>query len=60
MVLMSEGDIGLTEKLGSVLYADYVIPFELASILFMGAMIGAVLLSKKREEEKEELKNSSH
>src|SRR5690606_38392808 len=30
-VLMNEGDIGLTENLGSVLYSDYVIPFELAS-----------------------------
>lgn len=49
-VLLAEGDIGLTESLGSVLYSDYVIPFELASILFMGAMIGAVLLSKKTED----------
>lgn len=48
--LLSEGNIGLTEMLGSRLYSDYVIPFELASILFMGAMIGAVLLSKKTED----------
>lgn len=48
--LLSQGEIGLTENLGSVLYSDYVIPFELASILFMGAMIGAVLLSKKTED----------
>ncbi len=48
--LLGEGKIGLTESLGSVLYSDYVIPFELASILFMGAMIGAVLLSKKTDD----------
>lgn len=48
--LLGEGSIGLTENLGSVLYSDYVIPFELASILFMGAMIGAVLLSKKTDD----------
>ena len=48
--LLAKGDIGLTETLGSVLYSDYVIPFELASILFMGAMIGAVLLSKKTDD----------
>lgn len=48
--LLAEGNIGLTEVLGSKLYSDYVIPFELASILFMGAMIGAVLLSKKTED----------
>ncbi|MFV0305550.1 MAG: NADH-quinone oxidoreductase subunit J [Moheibacter sp.] len=47
--LLASGDIGLTERLGSALYSDYVIPFELASILFMGAMVGAVLLSKKGE-----------
>ena len=48
--LVSEGNIGLTEKIGVALYSDYVIPFELASILFMGAMIGAVLLSKKTDD----------
>lgn len=50
--LLYSGDIGLTERLGEVLYSDYVVPFELASILFMAAMIGAVLLSKKKKEEK--------
>lgn len=53
-VLTSEGDIGLVEQLGNVLYSQYVVPFELASILFMGAMIGAILLSKNRAEEKAE------
>ena len=48
--LMAEGNIGLTEVLGKKLYSDYVVPFELASILFMGAMIGAVLLSKKTDD----------
>lgn len=48
--LLAEGNIGLTEVLGTKLYSDYVIPFELASILFMGAMIGAVLLSKKTDD----------
>lgn len=50
--LLYSGDIGLTERLGEALYTDYVVPFELASILFMAAMIGAVLLSKKKKEEK--------
>lgn len=48
--LLAEGNIGLTEKIGTALYTEYVIPFELASILFMGAMIGAVLLSKKTDD----------
>lgn len=48
--LLARSDIGLTESIGTALYSDYVIPFELASILFMGAMIGAVLLSKRTED----------
>lgn len=51
-LLTGEGNIGLTEKLGTVLYSDYVIPFELASILFMGSMIGAVMLSRKTKKER--------
>lgn len=48
--LLAEGEIGMTERIGTALYTDYVVPFELASILFMGAMIGAVLLSKKTDD----------
>ena len=44
------GDLGLIHNLGSMLYSEYVLPFELSSILFLSAMIGAVMLSKKDEE----------
>jgi len=30
-----------------VLFKDYALPFELASVLFLVAMIGAVMLAKK-------------
>jgi len=40
-------NVGLIENLGQVLYRDFLLPFELASILFLGAMVGAVFLSKK-------------
>jgi NADH-quinone oxidoreductase subunit J len=40
-------DAGLVENLGQALYKDFLIPFELASVLFLGAMVGAVYLSKK-------------
>ncbi|MDZ4751090.1 MAG: NADH-quinone oxidoreductase subunit J [Flavobacteriales bacterium] len=39
--------IGMVENIGTVLFREYLIPFELASILFLGAMVGAVYLSKK-------------
>jgi NADH-quinone oxidoreductase subunit J len=41
--------IGLVKELGSVLYKEYLIPFEMSSILFLSAMVGAVLLGKKEQ-----------
>lgn len=38
---------GLVENLGKLLYSDYILPFELASVLFLVAMVGAVMLSKR-------------
>ena len=37
---------GLIKNLGNVLYRDYMLPFEMASILFLSAMVGAVFLGK--------------
>lgn len=39
-------DAGLIKNLGQVLYKDYMLPFEMASILFLAAMVGAVMLGK--------------
>jgi len=38
--------------LGKILLNEYMVPFEFASILFLVAMIGTVLLSKKEKLEK--------
>jgi NADH-quinone oxidoreductase subunit J len=38
---------GLVENLGNLLYSDYILPFELASVLFLVAMVGAVMLGKR-------------
>ncbi|MBX2905158.1 MAG: NADH-quinone oxidoreductase subunit J [Taibaiella sp.] len=40
-------DIGLIENLGKTLFKDYVLPFEISSVLFLSAMIGAVVIGKK-------------
>jgi NADH-quinone oxidoreductase subunit J len=45
--LMKSGDIGLIENLGKVLFSDYVVPFEISSVLFLSAMVGAVVIGKK-------------
>ncbi|NVO03329.1 MAG: NADH-quinone oxidoreductase subunit J [Bacteroidetes bacterium] len=39
--------IGLVKNLGKVLFKEYLLPFELCSILFLAAMVGAVMLGKK-------------
>ena len=41
------GEIGLIENLGKALFSEYVIPFEISSILFLSAMVGAVVIGKK-------------
>ena len=41
------GDIGLIETLGKELFTTYVVPFEISSILFLSAMVGAVVIGKK-------------
>ena len=41
-------DIGEVKNLGKVLFTDFLLPFELSSILFLAAMVGAVLLGKKQ------------
>jgi len=43
----NHGDIGLIHNLGMVLFKDYVIPFEISSVLFLSAMVGTVVIGKK-------------
>jgi len=45
--MRGEGSIGLIKNLGKVLFTDYVLPFEISSILFLSAIVGAVVLAKK-------------
>jgi NADH-quinone oxidoreductase subunit J len=40
-------EIGLVTNLGKTLFNDFLLPFELASILLLGSMVGSVFLSKK-------------
>ena len=39
--------VGLISNLGKTLYSDFMLPFEISSILFLSAMVGAVMLAKK-------------
>ena len=46
-VLLKDGNIGLIHPLGQALFTDYVVPFEISSVLFLSAMVGAVIIGKK-------------
>lgn len=41
---------GNTERIGLLLYTDFLIPFEVASILLLVAMVGAIVLARKESE----------
>jgi len=44
---VNTGDIGLIQNLGQALFNEYVVPFEISSILFLSAMVGTVVIGKK-------------
>ena len=46
-VMVAAGNAGLIKTLGKVLFTDYVLPFEISSVLFLSAMVGAVIIGKK-------------
>lgn len=45
--MVMDGSIGLIKVLGNELFTRYVVPFEISSILFLSAMVGAVVIGKK-------------
>jgi NADH-quinone oxidoreductase subunit J len=52
-IVMKPGtDVGLIENLGKALFNTYVIPFEISGVLFLSAMIGAIVIGKKDKVEK--------
>jgi len=46
-IVKQSTDIGLITNLGKVLFTEYVLPFEISSVLFLSAMIGAIVIGKK-------------
>lgn len=50
--LSFNSQLGMVENLGKILYSSYLIPFELVSVLFLSAMVGAVMLGKREKGER--------
>ncbi|MBW8362900.1 MAG: NADH-quinone oxidoreductase subunit J [Kaistella sp.] len=42
-----DSSVGLTKNLGRLLFNEYVLPFELASLLILAGIVSAVLIGKK-------------
>jgi len=42
-----QNNIGLVHDLGQVLFKDFLLPFEATSVLFLAAMVGAMMLGKQ-------------
>ncbi|MEO5649395.1 MAG: NADH-quinone oxidoreductase subunit J [Ginsengibacter sp.] len=47
VVIRPGTSVGLIENLGKALFNQYVVPFEVSSILFLSAMVGAIVTGKK-------------
>jgi NADH-quinone oxidoreductase subunit J len=41
-------DFGSVEAIGRVLFTDYLLPFEITSVLLLAAIVGAVVLAKRK------------
>jgi len=46
-VVLKDTNLGLVKNLGKTLFNEYLLPFEVSSVLLLSAMVGAVLLATK-------------
>ncbi|MFB9842131.1 NADH-quinone oxidoreductase subunit J family protein [Mucilaginibacter ginsenosidivorans] len=46
-VVLKNPDLGLVKNLGKVLFNEFLLPFEISSLLLLSAMVGAVLLATR-------------
>lgn len=47
-----DSQIGMVENLGQTLFSRFLVPFELVSVLFLSAMVGAIMLGRREKGEK--------
>ena len=46
--------VGNSEAVGMALYRDYLVPFEIASLFLLVAMVGAIVIGKRELSASEE------
>jgi len=49
-VVTGNDNQGLVEVLGKELFSTYILPFEISSVLFISAIVGAVVLAKREKQ----------
>ena len=47
LVSYGSSQIGTVKNLGKVLFSEFLFPFEIASVLLLAAMVGAIMIGKK-------------
>ncbi len=47
----TDPSIGAVKNLGKVMMTEFLLPFEITSVLLLAAMVGAVMLGKKEEKQ---------
>jgi NADH-quinone oxidoreductase subunit J len=45
--MLADDTTGSVQTLGKVLFNEFLIPFELSSVLFLSAMVGVIIMNKK-------------
>lgn len=60
VVLDKSVEIGLVKNLGKMLFDEFLLPFEIVSILLLAAMVGAVMLGKTHMKRIQEIKQSKN
>jgi NADH-quinone oxidoreductase subunit J len=50
-VVLKNPELGLVKNLGKILFNEFLLPFEVSSILLLSAMVGAVLLATRDPKE---------
>ena len=47
---IAAGDIGSARALGETLFGAWVLPFEIVSVILLAALVGAIVLSRRRQD----------
>lgn len=60
IVFGANSEIGLVKNLGKLLFNEFLLPFEIVSVLLLTAMVGAVMLGKTPLKAAQRAKNQNH